>query len=53
MKYCLLMYYADSTDALAKQLNETARKTITRVEQDIAFMDIPVDSWLKENKYHV
>ena len=37
---CFLMYYANSTDAVAKQLNEAARKTITRVEQEMAFMDI-------------
>ncbi|MDH5689695.1 MAG: hypothetical protein OEZ48_17735, partial [Candidatus Bathyarchaeota archaeon] len=47
--YCLLMYYADSTDAVAKQLNETARKTITRVKQEMAFIDIELGKLLSEN----
>jgi oligoendopeptidase F len=47
--YCFLMYYANSTDAVAKQLNEAARKTITTVEQEMAFMDIELGKLLSKN----
>ncbi len=40
IKYCLLMYAADSTDDLAKQLNEAARKAYTKMNQELAFIDI-------------
>ena len=47
--YCLLMYYADSTDAVAKQLNEAASKTITEVGQETAFINIELGKLLSEN----
>lgn len=46
--YCFLIYLADSTDAVAKQLNEAARKTLTRVEQEMAFIDIELGKLLAE-----
>lgn len=46
--YCFLMYYADSTDAVAKQLNENARKALTKAEQEMAFMDIELGKLLSE-----
>jgi oligoendopeptidase F len=48
LMYCFLMYYADSTDAVAKQLNEAARKTIAKVGQEMAFLDIELGKLLSE-----
>jgi len=53
MKYCFLMYYADSTSAVAKQLNEAARKTHTAIRQEMAFMDIELGRLLSENPFLV
>jgi oligoendopeptidase F len=46
--YCFLMYYANSTNAVAKQLNEAARKAITAAQREMAFMDIELGSLLSE-----
>jgi oligoendopeptidase F len=47
--YCLLMYSADSTDNVAKQLNEAARGTLMRVGEALAFMNIELAKLLAEN----
>ncbi len=46
--YCFLLYSADSTDPVAKQLNEAARKTVSTIEQEMAFMDIELGKLLSE-----
>ena len=38
--YCRLMYSADSTNDLTKQLNDAVRRASMRVEQALAFIDI-------------
>jgi oligoendopeptidase F len=48
IKYCQLMYEADSTDNIAKQLNDTARKAQMKVEQASAFIDIELGKLLAE-----
>jgi oligoendopeptidase F len=48
MMYCRLMYSADSTDDVAKQLNDAARRTFMRVRQAVAFMDIELGKLLAE-----
>lgn len=48
VRYCRLMYEADSTDSTAKQLNDAARKTMMKVEQALAFMDIELGKLLAE-----
>ncbi len=45
-KYCHLMYAADSTDVVAKQLNDAVRKTSVKVGQALAFMDIELGKLL-------
>jgi oligoendopeptidase F len=40
VKYCFLMYAANSTDETAKQLNDAARKAMMQVGQKLAFVDI-------------
>ena len=40
VKYCFLMYAANSTDETAKQLNDAARRAMMRVGQKLAFVDI-------------
>lgn len=40
VKYCFLMYAADSTDETAKQLNDAARRAMMQVRQKLAFVDI-------------
>jgi oligoendopeptidase F len=40
VKYCFLMYAANSTDETAKQLNDTARRAMMQVGQKLAFVDI-------------
>jgi oligoendopeptidase F len=47
--YCFLMYSADSTDDIAKQLNEAARRTSMRVGEALAFMNIELGKLLAEN----
>ncbi len=39
-KYCILMYSANSTDDVAKQLNDAARRATMKVDQALAFIDI-------------
>jgi len=46
--YCRLMYSADSTDDVAKQLNDAARRAFMRVRQALAFMDIELGKLLAE-----
>jgi len=40
VQYCSLLYSMDSTDPLAKRLNEAKRNTRTRAAQQMAFLDI-------------
>jgi oligoendopeptidase F len=40
VKYCFLMYAANSTDETAKQLNNAARRAMMQVGQKLAFVDI-------------
>ncbi|MFQ5999746.1 MAG: M3 family oligoendopeptidase [Candidatus Bathyarchaeia archaeon] len=47
--YCRLMYSADSTDAVAKQLNDAARRATMRARQALAFIDIELGKLLAEN----
>jgi oligoendopeptidase F len=47
--YCFLMYSADSTDSVAKQLNEAARETSMRVGEALVFMNIELARLLAEN----
>ena len=47
--YCYLMYSADSTDDVAKQLNDAARKAYMKVSQAFAFIDIELGKLLAEN----
>lgn len=42
MMYCGLMYAADATSDVAKQLNDAARKASMKVGQALAFIDIEV-----------
>ncbi len=47
--YCLLRYSANSTDDVAKKLNDAARNTLMKVGQASAFMDIEMGKLLAEN----
>lgn len=47
-KYCRLMYSANSTDDIAKQLNDAAHGASMKVEQALAFMDIEMGKLLAE-----
>ena len=47
--YCRLMYSADSTNDVAKQLNDAARKASMRADQALAFIDIELGKLLAEN----
>ncbi len=47
--YCRLMYSADSTDDVAKQLNDAARRASMRVDQALAFIDIELGKLLAAN----
>jgi oligoendopeptidase F len=47
--YCHLMYSADSTGDVAKQLNDAVRRTSMRVGQTLAFIDIELGQLLAEN----
>jgi oligoendopeptidase F len=40
VKYCFLMYAANSTDETAKQLNDAARRAMMQVGQKLAFVDV-------------
>lgn len=46
--YCRLIYYADSTDAVAKRLNDATRRASVRVGQALAFIDIELGKLLTE-----
>ncbi len=48
VKYCFLRYSANSTDAVAKQLNEAARKSYAQVGQAMAFADIELGKLLSD-----
>ena len=48
-RYCRLMYSADSTDDVAKQLNDAARRAYMKVGQALAFIDIELGKLLAEN----
>ena len=47
-KYCRLMYSADTTDGVAKQLNDFVLKASTKVGQALAFIDIELGRLLAE-----
>ncbi len=47
--YCLLMYSADSTDNVAKQLNDAVRKASMKARQATAFIDIELGKLLAAN----
>jgi len=47
-KYCRLMYSADSTDGVAKQLNDAARRAYTKVGQTLAFIEIELGKLLAQ-----
>jgi len=47
--YCRLMYSADSTDDVAKQLNDATRRAYMKVGQALAFIDIELGKVLAEN----
>jgi oligoendopeptidase F len=46
IRYCTLMYSADSTNAVAKQLNDAVRSAMMRANQALAFVDIEVSKLL-------
>jgi len=46
--HCRLMYSADSTDAVAKKLNDAARRASVRAGQALAFIDIELGKLLAE-----
>jgi len=48
VEYCLLSYSANSTDEIAKQLNDAARRAIMKTEQALAFIDIELGKLLSE-----
>jgi len=47
--YCRLMYSADSTDDVAKQLNDAVRRASMRVGQALAFINIELGKLLAED----
>jgi len=47
--YCNLMYAADSTDDVAKQLNDANRRAYMKAGQALAFMDIEIGKLLADN----
>jgi oligoendopeptidase F len=47
--YCELMYYANSTDKIAKQLNDASRTASVKVGQSLAFIDIELGNLLVKN----
>ena len=48
-KYCSLMYSADSTKDVAKQLNDAGRRANMKVGQALAFVDIEIGKLLADN----
>ena len=48
IKYCRLMYSANSTDDIAKKLNDAARRAYMEVEQTLAFIDLEMGRLLAE-----
>jgi oligoendopeptidase F len=48
-RYCRLMYSADSTEEVAKQLNNAARRAFMEVGQALAFIDLELGRLLAEN----
>ena len=46
VKYCRLMYSADSTNDVAKQLNDASRRAYMKVGQALAFVDIELGKLL-------
>ena len=44
--YCFLIYSANSTDDVAKQLNDSARRAMMNVNQALAFIDIELGKLL-------
>jgi len=51
--YGELMYSADSTDSVAKQLNEAVRKAYVETGQALAFVDIELGKLLAKNTFLV
>ena len=49
IKYCNLMYSADSTKDLAKSLNDAARKAFMQIGQALAFVEIELAKLLARN----
>ncbi len=47
-QYCRLMYSADSTDAVAKQLNDAYRTAVMRAGQAMAFLEVEMGRLLAE-----
>ena len=47
--YCRLMYSADSTDDVAKQLSDAGRRASAKVGQSLAFIDIEIGKLLVES----
>jgi len=47
-QYCRLMYSADSTDAVAKQLNDAYRTAVMRAGQAMAFLEVEMGGLLAE-----
>ncbi len=48
--YCSLLYAADSTQDVAKQLNDTARRAAMQVGHALAFIDLEVGQLLAEHR---
>jgi len=46
--YCRLIYWADSTDAVAKQLNDAAESAMVKVGQALVFVDIELGQLLSK-----
>lgn len=53
MMYCRLKYAADSTDKVAKRLNDTARTAGTKAGQALAFTEVETSELLSENPEYV
>ena len=49
VKYCYLLYSADSTVDMAKELHEAVRKAHMRLDQTLAFIDIELGKLLAKN----
>lgn len=49
VKYCYLLYSADSTVDVAKELHEAVRKAQMRIDQALAFIDIELGRLLAKN----